>query len=139
MAPTYHGGLPTALLSDCSPPPYTFVSSYLNISLKHWLKSLVHGLNQSEDTLKTRITIVPPSITTTHHDGGLPSPSSYTLADNNPPLSSSYPTFKAKFKEKLPISKRQVDKMGRLCSLWTNWKHNKRWGQTAVCELVIWF
>jgi hypothetical protein len=31
---------------------------------------------------------IPPLITTTPHDGGLPSPLSYTLADDNPPLPS---------------------------------------------------
>jgi hypothetical protein len=29
---------------------------------------------------------IPPLITTTHHDGGLPSPLSCTLADDDPPL-----------------------------------------------------
>jgi hypothetical protein len=31
---------------------------------------------------------IPPLITTTHHDGNLPSLLSYTLADDNPPLPS---------------------------------------------------
>ncbi len=47
---------------------------------------MVHGLDPFEDTLKRPITTHPPSITTTHHDGGLPFLLSYTLADDNPPL-----------------------------------------------------
>jgi hypothetical protein len=49
---------------------------------------MVHSPNPNKDTLKRRIPTVPPSITTTHHDGSLPSPLSYTLADDNPPLPS---------------------------------------------------
>ena len=49
---------------------------------------MVHSPDLSEDTLKRCITTVLPSITTTHHDGGLPSPLSYTLADDDPPLPS---------------------------------------------------
>jgi hypothetical protein len=41
-----------------------------------------------KDTLKRPITTIPPSITTTNHDGGLPSPLSYTLADDDPSLPS---------------------------------------------------
>ncbi len=71
------------------PPPYTSVTGDLNLLQKNWSKSVVHSPDPSEDTLKRCIaTTVPPSITTTHHDGGLPSPLSYTLADNNPPLPS---------------------------------------------------
>ena len=47
---------------------------------------MVHSPDPLEDTLKRPITTIPPSITTTHHDGGLPSPLSYTLADDDPPL-----------------------------------------------------
>ena len=88
MVPTNHGGLPTAALYGRSPPPYTSVTGNLKFLPKNWSKSVVHSLDPSEDTLKRRITTVLPSITTTHHDGGLPSPLSYTLADNNPLLSS---------------------------------------------------
>ena len=49
---------------------------------------MVYSPDPSKDTLKRRITTVLPSITTTHHDGGLPSPLSYTLADDDPPLPS---------------------------------------------------
>ena len=49
---------------------------------------MVHSPDLSEYTLKRRITTVPPSITTTHHDGGLPSTLSYTLADDDPSLPS---------------------------------------------------
>ncbi len=47
---------------------------------------MVHRLDTFEDALKKPITTILPSITTAHHDGGLPSPLSYTLADNDPPL-----------------------------------------------------
>jgi hypothetical protein len=49
---------------------------------------VVHGPNPFEDALKRPITTILPSITTTHHDGGLPSLLSCTLANNNPPLPS---------------------------------------------------
>jgi len=47
---------------------------------------MVHSPDPLKDTFKRSITTIPPSITTTHHDGSLPSPLSYTLADDNPPL-----------------------------------------------------
>ena len=80
-----HGGLPTAAILGPCPPPYTFVTGDLNFPSKIWSKSVVHSADPSEDTLKRPITIVPPSITTTHHDGGLPSTLSYTLANDNSP------------------------------------------------------
>jgi hypothetical protein len=83
-----HGGLPTAALLGRFPPTYTFVTGNLNVSSKIWSKSVVHSPDTSKDTLKRCITTVLPSITTTHHDGGLPSPLSYTLANDNPPLPS---------------------------------------------------
>jgi hypothetical protein len=83
-----HGGLSTAALYVRSPPTYTFVNSDLNFLQKSWSESVVHGPDPFEDALKRPITTIPPSITTTHHDGGLPSPLSYTLADDNPPLPS---------------------------------------------------
>ncbi len=49
---------------------------------------MVLGPDPFKDALKRPITTTPPSITTTHHDGGLPSPLSYTLADDDPPLPS---------------------------------------------------
>ncbi len=49
---------------------------------------MVHGPNPFKDALKKPITTIPPSITTTHHDGGLPSPLSCALANNYPPLPS---------------------------------------------------
>jgi hypothetical protein len=91
MVHTNHGGLPTvftAALHGQSPPPYTFVTSNLNFLPKIWSKSVVHSPDPFEDTLKRSITNIPPSITTTNHDGSLPSPLSCTLADNNPPLPS---------------------------------------------------
>ena len=83
-----HGGLPTAAILGSCPPSYTFVTGDLNFPSKIWSKSVVHNADPSKDTLKRPITTVPPSITTTHHDGGLPSPLSYTLADDDPPLPS---------------------------------------------------
>jgi hypothetical protein len=83
-----HGGLPTAALHGGSPPPYTFDTCDLNFLPKIWSKSMVCSPDTFEDALKRPITIIPPSITTTHHDGGLSSPLSYTLADDNPPLPS---------------------------------------------------
>ncbi len=74
-----HGGLPTAALHGGPPPPYTFDTCDLNFLPKIWSKSMVHSPDPLEDTLKRPITTIPPSITTTHHDGGLPSPLSYTL------------------------------------------------------------
>ncbi len=52
---------------------------------------MVHSPDPSKDTLMRHITTVLPSITTTHHDGGLPSQLSYTLPNNNP-LFPSIPT-----------------------------------------------
>ena len=83
-----HGGLTTAALHGGSPSPYTFDTCDLNFLPKIWSKSVVHGPDPFEDALKRPITTIPPSITTTHHDGGLPSPLSYTLADDDPPLPS---------------------------------------------------
>jgi hypothetical protein len=83
-----HGGLPTAALHGRFPPPYTFVNGNLNFLKPIWSKFVVHGPDLFKDTLKRPITTIPPSITTRHHDGGLPSPLSYTLANDNPPLPS---------------------------------------------------
>jgi hypothetical protein len=101
-----YGGLPTAVLHGSSPPPYTFDTCNLNFLPKIWSKSMVRSPNTFKDALKRPITTNPPSITTTHHDGCLPSPFSYTLADDDPhhPLHA-YPTFATKFKGKAPISK----------------------------------
>jgi hypothetical protein len=49
---------------------------------------VVHGPDLFKDALKRPITTISPSITTTHHAGGLPSPLSYTFADDNPSLRS---------------------------------------------------
>jgi hypothetical protein len=96
-----HGGLPTAALHGGSPPPYTFDTGNLNLLPKNWSKSMVHGLDSFEDTLKAPITTTPTPITTAHHDGSLSSPLSCTLADDNPPLPSM--PFATKFKGKVPI------------------------------------
>ena len=111
MVCTNHGGLPTAAILGPCPPPYAFVTGDLNFPSKIWSKSVVHSADPSEDTLKRFVTTVPPSITTTHHHSGLPSPLSYTLADDDPPLPSIYSTVEAKFKGQAPIPRR-VDKMG---------------------------
>jgi hypothetical protein len=84
---------------------------------------MVHSPDPNKDTLKRRITTVPPSITTTHHDGGLPSPLSYTLVDNDPLLPST------------PTQRSRQNLRGR--HLFQNngwekweavqWKQNKRW------------
>jgi len=79
------GGLPTAALHGGSPSPYTFDTCDLNFLPKIWSKSMVHSPDPLEDTLKRPITTIPPSITTTHNDGGSPSPLSYTLTDDDPP------------------------------------------------------
>jgi hypothetical protein len=91
MVRTNHGSLPTAALLGGSPPPYPFVTGDLYFLPKIWSKSMVLGTDPLEDALKRPSTTIPPSITTTHHDGGLPSPSSYTLADDDPPLPSTLP------------------------------------------------
>jgi hypothetical protein len=88
MVYTNHGSLPMAALHGCSPHPYTFVTGNPIFSPKFWSKSMVHGQDPFEDALKRPITTIPPSITTRHHDGGLPSPLSYTLADDDSPLPS---------------------------------------------------
>ncbi len=82
---TNHGGLPMAVLHGRSPPPHTFVNNDLNFLQNIWSKFMVHSPDLFKDTLKRPITTIPPSIRTTHHDGDLPSPLSYTLADDNPP------------------------------------------------------
>ena len=51
---------------------------------------MVHGPDPFKDALKRPITTIPPSITTAHHDGGLPSPLFYTLTDDDPPLPSTH-------------------------------------------------
>ncbi len=86
MARTNNGSLHMAALLGDSPPPYPVVTGDLYFLPKIWSKSVVLGLDLFKDTLKRPITTIPPSITTTHHDDGLPSPLSYTLADDDPPL-----------------------------------------------------
>ena len=90
-----HGGLPTAALHGGSPLPYTFDTCNLNFLPKIWSKSMVHSPDLSKATLMRRITTALPSITTTHHDGGFPSPLSYTLADDDP-LPPSIPTQRSR-------------------------------------------
>jgi hypothetical protein len=85
MVRTNHGSLPTAALLGGSLPPYPFVTGDLYFLPKIGSKSVVLGTDPFKDALKRPIITIPPSITTTQHDGGLPSPLSYTLADDDPP------------------------------------------------------
>jgi hypothetical protein len=85
MVRTNRGGLPTAVLHGGSPPPFTFDTRDLNFLSKNWSKSMVHSPDLFGDALKRPITTIPPSITTAHHDGGLPSP-----FDDNPPSPSTH-------------------------------------------------
>jgi hypothetical protein len=89
---SYHGlhkpwqPAPMAVLHGRSPPPYTFLTGDLNFLPKFLSNQMVYGRDPFKDALKRPITTIPPSITTTHHDGGLPSPLSCSLVDYNPPL-----------------------------------------------------
>jgi hypothetical protein len=76
---------------------------------------VVHGPDQFKDALKRPITTIPPSITTTttHHDGSLPSPSSYTLANDNPPL----PSMPTQCLQQNLRERRQFQNDG-----WTKWE-----------------
>ncbi len=111
----HHGCLPTMALHGHSPPPSTFITGDQNLLPTIWLKSVVHSPDLFEDALNlVRLnTTILPSITTTHHNGSLPSPMSYTLASNNPPLPS-MPTqrFRQNLRKKAPILKWQMNKMG---------------------------
>jgi hypothetical protein len=65
-----------------------YCASRMPATSKNPVPSGQEGSGTIKDTLKRPITTLQPSMTTTHHDGGLPSPSSYTLAEDNPPLTS---------------------------------------------------
>ena len=123
MARMHHGGLPMAALNGRSPLPYTFDTSNLNLLPKIWSKSVDHSPDLVEDALKRLITIAPPSITTTHHDSGLPPPLSYTLANNDPPLE--------KFEGQAPIPKHWMDKMGG-CAAHRQFGSNTKDGEDGV-------
>jgi hypothetical protein len=71
-----------------APPLHTLSSLAIYIFYQKYGQNVVHGSDPFDDALKRHITTIPPSFTTTHHDGGLLSPLSYTLADDNPPLPS---------------------------------------------------
>jgi hypothetical protein len=127
MVRTNHGSLPTAALLGGSPPPYPFVTGDLYFLPKNWSKSVVLGTDPIEDALKMPITTIPPSITTTHHDGGLPSPLSYTLADDDPLLPSTVPKRSRQNLRERNIFRNDGGQNGRQYSLQTNWKqHNLR-------------
>jgi hypothetical protein len=98
MTTTHHdGGLPFPLsytLADDNPPLPSMPTQHLQQNLREmrqfqndgWTKleavQLAGELEGKRVTAKT----IPPLITTTLHAGGLPSPLSYTLADEKPPL-----------------------------------------------------
>jgi len=113
MVSMNHGGLPTAVPHGGSPPPYTLDTCDLNFLPKIWSKSMVHSPDLLEDTLKRTITTIPPSITTTHHDGGLLSPLSYTLANDDPSLPST----------RTQRSRQNIRERGRFRNDgWTKWE-----------------
>jgi hypothetical protein len=124
MVSTSHSGLPMAALHDRSPPPYTFVTSNLNFLSKIWSKSVVHSPDPFKNALKRAITNIPPSITTTHHDGSLPSPFALRPCQQRPS-----PPFPSTLTQRLMQNLRDSFEMtarqngnGRQCSSWTNWK-----------------
>ncbi len=78
---------------------------------------MVHSLDLSKDTLKRCITTVLPSITTAHHDGGLLSPLSYTLADDNLSLSS-IPTQRSTWLRKSPTCQQHVAPTAKCRHIW---------------------
>jgi hypothetical protein len=110
-----HGGLPTAALHGSSPPPYTFDTCDLIFLPKIWSKSMVHSPDPLKDILKRPITTIPPSITTTHHDSGLPSPLSCTLANDDTPLPLPY--------TRIQRSQQNLREMRRFRNNgWTKWE-----------------
>jgi hypothetical protein len=113
MVCTNYGGLPMAALHGRSPPPYTCITGDLNFLPKIWSKSVVYGPDPFKDTLKRHITTIPPSITTTHHDGGLPSPLSCALTHDDPPL----PTTPTQHLRKILRERHLFQNNG-----WTNWE-----------------
>ncbi len=127
MICTNHSGLPMAALHGHSPPPYTFVTGDLIFLPKILSKSVVYGPNPFKDALKRPITTILPSITTTHHDCGLPSPLSCALFNDNPPIPST-PTQRSRQNLRNGIYfETMAGQNGRQCSLRTNWKQNKQW------------
>jgi hypothetical protein len=74
---------------------------------------VVYGLDPLEDALKRPIITILPSITTTHHDEGLPSPLSYTLANDDPPL----PSMPTQRSQQNLRKRRQFQNDG-----WTKWE-----------------
>jgi hypothetical protein len=118
-----HGSLPTAPFGR-SPPPCPFGTGDLYFLPKIWSKSVVIATDLFEDTLKRPITTIPPSITTTHHDGGLSSPLSYTLADDDPPLPSTRTQRSRQNLRERTDFKTMGGQNGRQCSLQTNWKRH---------------
>ena len=98
--------------SMAAPLLHTPLTPQSNVLTKNWSISVVHGRDPFKDALKRPITTIPPSITTTHHDDGLPSPLSNTLTDQPSPPLHAYPMFATKFKGKALISNWWVEKMG---------------------------
>jgi hypothetical protein len=93
MALMHHGGMPTAAFHGRSPLSYNYNTGDLNFLPKFLSNSVDHSPDLFEDALKRLAITVPPSITTTHHDGGLPSPLSCTVSNNDhpPPTPTCYP------------------------------------------------
>ncbi len=83
---------------------------------------MVHGPDLFIDALKRPITTIPPSITTTHHEGYLPSPLSYTLGDGDPPLPSTYTQHSRKIQGKGTDFETMGGQNGREFSSQMNWK-----------------
>ncbi len=80
---------------------------------------MVHGPHPFEEALKRPITTIPPSITTTHHDGSTSS-LSYTLADDNPPpLSMPTQHLQQNLRER-PDFEMMDGQNGRQSSSWAN-------------------
>ncbi len=66
---------------------------------------MVHSPDPFKEALKRPITIIPSSITTTHHDGSLPSPFLRPCQQQLSPPLYAYSTFKAKFEVAPSLSK----------------------------------
>lgn len=87
MDSRHHGGLHKAALHHGSPSPINFVAGSHNFQSKIWLKSVNFYPNTSKHTLLRLISPPPPSITMSHGDGGITSPSISTLANDDPSIS----------------------------------------------------
>jgi hypothetical protein len=112
MVGTNHGGS-RAVLHGSSTPPYTFNTGNIYFLPKIWSKFVVHGPDWFKDAFKRPITTIPTPITTTHHDCNLPSPLSYTLANDVPP----HPSMPTQFLRQNLRKRHQFQNDG-----WTKWE-----------------